>query len=146
MTYPKRIVSKTGAILGYSNVKYPKSIYEENLERQRNELKSASIHSPVTKTRRGSRLSSAEAPVDSYSNLHILEPVSAAQVESDMTHQVSGDISAFIGWEVGQPTTSIAQSRALSTQVVQSTRVGGATFVTKGLTAADEANAAENEK
>ena len=57
MTYPKKIVSKTGAILGYSNVKYPKSIYEENLEKQRLELKSASIHSPSTRrdrTRRGS--------------------------------------------------------------------------------------------
>ena len=29
MTYPKKIVSKTGATLGFSNVKYPRSIYEE---------------------------------------------------------------------------------------------------------------------
>ena len=63
MTYPKKIVSKTGALLGFSNVKYPRSIYEEQLERQRQELRSASIRSPSTRqsrTRVGSALSSAE--------------------------------------------------------------------------------------
>ena len=57
MTYPKKIVSKQGATLGFSSVRYPKSIFEEKLERQRLELKSASIHSPATRpsrTRNGS--------------------------------------------------------------------------------------------
>jgi hypothetical protein len=35
ITYPKKIFNKSGALLGFSNVKYPKSIYEEMLEKQR---------------------------------------------------------------------------------------------------------------
>ena len=47
MTYPQKIVSKSGAILGYSNVKYPRSVAEDLFYKQRHELKTASIMSPT---------------------------------------------------------------------------------------------------
>ena len=58
----------------------------------------------------------------------IVEPL-LTQGETDLTHQVSEDMSALMGWEVGPVVTTNGPSRGLSTNVVQSTRVGGATFV-----------------
>ena len=57
MTSPKNIVAKNVATLGSINVKYPYSIFENKLERQRQELRSTSIHSPkgrLSRTRNGS--------------------------------------------------------------------------------------------
>ena len=49
MTYPKKIVSKSGATLGYSNVKYPRSVAEDLFNKQRQELKTASVMSPTSR-------------------------------------------------------------------------------------------------
>ena len=50
-----------------------------------------------------------------------------ALVDTDQTVPASEDHSALVGWDAGQQTAS--NSRLLSSNIVQSTRVGGATFV-----------------
>ena len=44
ITYPKKIHSKSGALLGFGNLKYPKSIVQEELDRVRSDLNTASVN------------------------------------------------------------------------------------------------------
>ena len=61
MTYPKKIYAKSGALLGFSNVKYPKSIYEEILERQRVTLRELkTLVSPSVREREKMRYSAQD--------------------------------------------------------------------------------------
>ena len=50
MTYPKKVHSKSGALLGFSGIKYPISFVQEALDKQREDLKSASCLSRDSKT------------------------------------------------------------------------------------------------
>ena len=49
-----------------------------------------------------------------------------------------------MGWDAGQNST-LGPSRALSSSIVQSTRVGGATFVKNKVTSADPVSAPAQE-
>ena len=137
LTHPKKIFSKSGVLLGYDGLKYPLSKFEEALELQREMLKTASIRSPSQrKSVRGSQLSSEFAsqrgsvvPGEKTEPGEAIPHVEVLFDATDGSPKMSREMSQIIGWE-GQLPQSDGLSGPLSS-LVQSTRVGGATFVRK---------------
>ena len=90
MTYPKKVHSKSGALLGFSGLKYPISVVQEALNKQREDLRSASCLSRdsknVQRNRKESQLSGENL---SYADLGQINdgPRNATEADQLLAHE-----------------------------------------------------------